>query len=75
MYFAHEMYKKNAHIQTNVRQVYKGEIEEKLLTQLCTESTVAIIVALKANVNVQGRKYRWFLVEFVLMITKCIKIF
>ena len=25
--------KKNAHIQINVRQVYKGEIEEKLLSR------------------------------------------
>ena len=44
--------KKNAHICLNVRQVYKGEIEEKLLNQLCTDSTVAIIYSTRMKVNI-----------------------
>ena len=35
----------------NVRQVYKGEIEEKLLNQLCTDSTDAIILSAQMKVN------------------------
>ena len=35
--------KKNAHIQLNVCQVYKGEIEEKLLTDYSNQLTNRII--------------------------------
>ena len=44
--------KKNAHIQLNVCQVYKGEIEEKLLTDYSNQLTKRIM-----QQDIQPRKY------------------
>jgi len=47
-----EKSKKNAHIRQNVCQVYKGEIEEKLLTDYSNQLTKRIM-----QQDIQPRKY------------------
>ena len=55
--------KKNAHIQLNVCQVYKGEIEEKLLTDYSNQLTGRIMHQAKPVCNLFSYKisYQWYL--------------